>query len=43
MPDLTQARLKERRHLGYFDCPQKAHAVYVAAAKRLFGEFARVA
>ena len=27
--------------LGYFDDPQVAHAAYVEAAKRMFGEFAR--
>src|SRR5262249_1798675 len=29
-------------HLGTFDDPAVAHVVYVEAAKRLFGEFARV-
>jgi hypothetical protein len=33
----------ESRHLGYFDCPAAAHAAYVAAAEKRFGEFARAA
>jgi len=34
---------KDRRthHLGVFSTPQAAHAAYVAAARKLFGEFAR--
>jgi hypothetical protein len=30
-----------QKHLGYFDCPQDAHAAYVVAAKESFGEFSR--
>jgi len=30
-----------RYHLGSFGTPQEAHAAYVAAARKLFGEFAR--
>jgi hypothetical protein len=30
------------RYLGQFSTPQAAHAAYVAAARDLFGEFARV-
>lgn len=33
---------KKRTHLGYFDCPEDAHAAYQAAAKMMFGELARV-
>ena len=38
------ARIKKngrRYHLGSFASPQEAHAAYVAAARKLFGEFAR--
>lgn len=31
----------KRIRLGAFGCPKKAHAVYVKAAKKHFGEFAR--
>ena len=31
----------KQRNLGYFDDPKLAHAAYVAAAKKHFGEFAR--
>jgi hypothetical protein len=29
-------------YLGSFDAPEKAHAVYAAAAEKFFGEFSRV-
>jgi hypothetical protein len=31
----------KRYHLGYFNTAEDAHAVYVAAAENLHGEFAR--
>jgi hypothetical protein len=41
-----QARIGINGHgkcLGYFDTPENAHAAYVAAAVKRFGEFARAA
>lgn len=32
----------KRIHLGYFATPEEGHAAFTAAARRLFGEFARV-
>lgn len=38
----AQIKVGDRpRSLGAFDCPREAHAAYVAAAKKHFGEFAR--
>lgn len=31
----------KKRHIGRFKTPAEAHVAYVAAAKKLFGEFAR--
>ena len=34
---------RKQVHLGYFDDPTEAHAAYANAAKRFFGQFARIA
>ena len=33
---------KIRHHLGYFKTPEDAHAAYIAAAKKLHGEYRRI-
>ncbi len=41
-PWLAQIRKDGKKfHLGYFPTPEEGHAAYAAAARRLFGEFAR--
>lgn len=34
---------RKHLHVGQFDCPEKAHAAYIEAARKHFGEFARAA
>ena len=39
---LAQIRFhKQKKHLGYFNTPEEAHAAYCAAANVLHGEYAR--
>ena len=39
---MAQIRCQKKSHyLGLHDTPEEAHAAYIKAAKRLFGEFAR--
>lgn len=33
---------RKKIHLGYYDTPEEAHTVYVAKAKELFGDYAKV-
>lgn len=41
---MAQTKVNGKRvYLGYYDTPEEAHAAYVAAAERYFGEFARAA
>jgi hypothetical protein len=37
----TICKLGRQHHLGIFSTPQAAHAAYLKAARKLFGEFAR--
>ena len=42
-PELWYAKIQVGRrqiYLGYYDTPEEAHAVYLAAAEKYFGEFA---
>lgn len=39
----AQIRMNKKNiHLGLYDTPEEAHTVYVAKAKELFGEYAKV-
>lgn len=39
---IAQIKCRGKQHqLGYFASPEEAHAAYINAAKRLYGEFAR--
>jgi hypothetical protein len=39
----AQIRISQKNiHLGLYDTPEEAHAAYVAKAKELFGEYAKV-